>query len=224
MTRKIAVLDDYQNVALTMADWQPCRTDAEITVFNASLGDEDAVIAGLAAFDVVCLMRERTPFPRRVIENLPRLKLIVTTGPRNAAIDVAAAKDCGVLVCGTQSVAHPTAELTFAHILEFNRKVGYENARLKSGAAWQVTVGGDLCGKTMGILGLGRLGTRVARVAEAFEMEVIAWSENLTEEKCAGTPARLVSKEELFARSDYCRFICSCRPGPRALSARRRFR
>src|SRR5690606_23455812 len=201
MVFRCAILDDNQQVALSMADWS--KVNAEITVFNAPLGDETKVIEALQDFDIVCLMRERTPFPRSVIEALPRLKLIVTTGLRNAAIDVAAAKARGVVVSGTQSAAHPTAELVFAHLLEFNRKVGYENARMKAGVPWQTTLGRDLNGKTLGVIGLGRLGTQVARIAGAFGMKVVAWSQNLTPERCEGTGATYVSKEELFETSDY---------------------
>lgn len=202
MTYRVAVLDDYQNVALKMADWSLCADKTEVTVFNEPLGSQDEVIAALADFEIVCLMRERTPFPQEVIANLPNLKLIVTSGPLNAAIDVAAAKANRVTVCGTESVAHATAELVFAHLLEFNRKVGHENARLKAGAAWQSTVGRDLSGKTLGLLGLGRLGQRVARIGDAFGMKVIAWSQNLTPDKCEGTPATYASRDELFATSD----------------------
>lgn len=202
MAFKVAVLDDYQDVALTMADWSQCGDAVEVTVFKAPLGDEAAVVAALADFEIVCLMRERTPFARAVIEALPNLRLIVTTGARNAAIDVAAARENNVTVCGTQSTAHATVEMTFAHILEFMRHVGHENARLKAGAAWQSTIGGDLNGRTLGIVGLGRLGSRVAHIAEAFGMNVIAWSRNLTPEKCAGTPARYVEKDALFAEAD----------------------
>ncbi len=200
---RCAILDDYQNVALSMADWSLLAGDVDLTVFNAGLGDEAAVAAALADFEIVCLMRERTPFSASLIAALPRLKLIVTSGPRNAAIDVAAAKARGVVVCGTESVAHPTAELTFAHILEFARKVGHENARLKAGAPWQETIGRDLNGRTLGLLGLGRLGGRVAKIARAFEMNVIAWSENLTEARAAEADARLVPKEELFREADF---------------------
>lgn len=202
MTHRIAVLDDYQDVALKLADWSPLGGEADITVFNEPIGDQDAVIAALAEFDIVCLMRERTPFPADVIEALPKLKLIVTSGPRNAAIDVAAANAKGVVVCGTQSAAHATAELVFAHLLEFNRRVGHENARLKAGAFWQSTVGRDMNDRTLGLLGLGRLGLRVAGIANAFGMNVIAWSQNLTPEKCEGTGAAYASKEELFGNSD----------------------
>ncbi|MFW6077722.1 MAG: D-2-hydroxyacid dehydrogenase family protein, partial [Hyphomicrobiales bacterium] len=150
MARTCAVLDDYQNVALEFADWSRIAGEVDVTVFNAALGGPDEVARALADFDIICLMRERTGFARQVIEKLPRLKLLVTTGLRNAAIDVAAAADHGVTVCGTQLAPHPTAELVFAHLLEFARQVGFENARLKQGAAWQITVGRDLSGKTLG--------------------------------------------------------------------------
>lgn len=201
MALRCAVLDDYQNVALTLADWT--MDGMEVTVFNTALGTQDQVIEALQDFDIVCVMRERTPFPRAVIEALPRLKLIVTTGLRNAAIDVSAARDHNVIVCGTQSAAHPTAELVFAHLLEFNRKVGYENARMKACIPWQTTLGRDLDGKTLGLIGLGRLGSRVAGIARAFNMNVIAWSQNLTPEKCEGTGATYASKDDLFATADY---------------------
>lgn len=200
---RCAILDDYQNVALTMADWSPLADRVEITVFNEGLGDEAAVVAALSGFEIVCLMRERTPFPASVIEALPNLRLIVTSGPKNAAIDVAAATARGVVVCGTESLPHPTAELTFAHILEFARQVGAENARLKAGAPWQSTVGLDLNGRTLGLLGLGRLGARVAGIARAFDMNVIAWSENLTNERAAEHGAQRVTKERLFAEADF---------------------
>lgn len=201
MALRCAVLDDYQNVALTLADWT--MDGVEVTVFNTALGTQDQVIEALQDFDIVCVMRERTPFPRAIIEALPRLKLIVTTGLRNAAIDISAARDHNVIVCGTQSAAHPTAELVFAHLLEFNRKVGYENARMKAGIPWQTTLGRDLDGKTLGLIGLGRLGRRVAGIARAFNMRVIAWSQNLTPEKCEGTGATYASKDDLFATADY---------------------
>lgn len=199
---RCAVLDDYQNVALSLADWQSCGETVEVTVFNHALGDATQVIERLADFDIVCLMRERTPFPRAVIEALPKLKLIVTTGLRNAAIDVAAAKERGVLVCGTQLAAHPTAELVFAHLLEFCRRVGHENARLKAGVPWQTTLGLDLNGKTLGIIGLGRLGQQVARIGAAFGMKVIAWSQNLTSEACEKAGVAYAGKDELFAAAD----------------------
>jgi phosphoglycerate dehydrogenase-like enzyme len=202
MTRTCAVLDDYQNVALEFADWSAITGEVDVTVFNAPAGEGDDLVRALAGFDIICLMRERTPFPRRLIEKLPRLRLLVTTGMRNAAVDVAAATEHGVIVCGTQLLPHPTAELVFAHILEFARKVGFENSRLKHAAPWQVTIGRDLNGKTLGIVGLGKLGRQVARIGEAFGMTVLAWSQNLTPEKCEGTGATYAGKEQLLETSD----------------------
>jgi phosphoglycerate dehydrogenase-like enzyme len=203
MQYRCAVLDDYQNVALQFADWSRCEANVDVTVFNRSLGDNEDVAKGLADFQVVCLMRERTPFPREVIETLPNLRLLVTTGRRNATIDMEAAKDKNVLVCGTDSAAHPTAELIFAHMLEFARKVGFESARLKTGETWQSSVGRDLSGKTLGLVGLGRLGTRVASVAKAFGMKVVAWSQNLTAAKCEEVGVTYTSKEQLLEQSDF---------------------
>jgi phosphoglycerate dehydrogenase-like enzyme len=203
MASKCAVLDDYQNVSLEFADWSRIAGEVDVTVFNEPIGSPQEVVRALAEFDIVCLMRERTPFPREVIDKLPRLKLLVTTGLRNAAIDLAAAADRGITVCGTQLAPHPTAELVFAHMLEFARKVGVENARLKGGAAWQATIGRDLNGKTLGVIGLGRLGRQVARIGEALAMTVLAWSQNLTTALCEGTGATLASKEELLRASDF---------------------
>jgi D-3-phosphoglycerate dehydrogenase len=203
MPYRCAILDDYQNVALALADWSPVNGEVDVTVFNQSLGGEDEVARSLADFEIVCLMRERTPFPRALVERLPKIKLLVTTGLRNAAIDVDAAHERGVIVCGTQSAAHPTAELVFAHLLEFCRKVGHENARLKTGAAWQATIGRDLNGKVLGVIGLGRLGRQVARIADAFGMTVLAWSRNLTPEVCEGSRATYADKETLLRRADF---------------------
>ncbi|QIE56632.1 D-2-hydroxyacid dehydrogenase family protein [Pikeienuella piscinae] len=200
---RCAILDDYQNAALSMADWGSLTRQVEITVFNAPIGGAAEIAAALADFEIICLMRERTPFTAEIIGALPKLRLIATSGARNAAIDVAAANARGVSVCGTDSAVHPTAELVFAHMLEFARKVGHENARLKAGAVWQETIGLDLSGKTLGVLGLGRLGERVARIAAAFEMNVIAWSENLTAERCAELGVGHVSKTDLFRASDF---------------------
>ncbi len=203
MAKKCGVLDDYQNVALEFADWSQIAGEVDVTVFNEPLGGADEVVRALADFDIVCLMRERTPFPRQVIERLPRLRLLVTTGLRNAAIDVAAASERGIAVCGTELAPYPTAELVFAHILEFARQVGVENARLKGGAVWQATIGRDLNGRTLGVIGLGRLGRQVARIGEAFAMTVLAWSQNLTPALCEGTGATFASKEQLLEASDF---------------------
>jgi len=203
MRHRCAILDDYQNVALQMADWSLVSNDVDIKVFNASLGNEAQVIAALRGFEIVCLMRERTPFTRTIFEQLDGLRLVITSGMRNAAIDLAAAADRNVLVCGTQSPGHATAELTWGLILELARKIGVENARLKAGALWQETIGLDLDGKTLGVIGLGRLGSRVATFGRAFGMPVLAWSENLTAERCREVGASLVSKDEVLRRADF---------------------
>ena len=203
MVYRCAVLDDYQKVARRLADWSVLGDAVERTVFDTPLGDAEAVAQALAPFDIVCLMRERTRFPREVIEALPRLRLLVTTGMRNAAIDMAAAADRGIVVSGTQMGGPATAELVFAHLLEFARHAGAANLALKSGTPWQTSVGIELAGKTLGIVGLGNLGQQVARIGTAFGMQVIAWSQNLTPEKCVGTGAAFVSREELFSTADF---------------------
>lgn len=203
MPMRCAVLDDYQNVALTMADWSKVTGDVEVTVFNEVLSNTDAVAKALQGFQIVCLMRERTPFPRVLFEKLPDLKLLVTSGARNAAIDVAAAKDHGVTVCGTDGAKHPTAELAVGLMIDLARNISIENARMKAGEAWQSTVGGDLYGHTLGILGLGNLGGRVAKVAQAFGMRVLAWSQNLTPERCKELGVEYATKADLFQQSDF---------------------
>jgi D-3-phosphoglycerate dehydrogenase len=203
MSLQGAILDDYQSVAMKTADWSGVAKDVSFKVFTESLGGRDRVIAALKDCAVVCLMRERTPFGADVINALPALKLIVTSGMRNAAIAVAAAQARGIPVCGTESLGSPTAELTIGLIIELARKIGIENARLKAGARWQSTLGADLYGKTLGIIGLGKLGTRVARIGNALDMKVIAWSQNLTAEKAKEGGATLVSKEELLRQSDF---------------------
>jgi phosphoglycerate dehydrogenase-like enzyme len=198
---RIAILDDYQNASLEMADWSPLARRAEITVFNDHLSNFDKVVERLLPFEVVCVMRERTPLPRSVIERLPQLKLIASTGSRNAAIDVEAAAERGIVVAHTGYDARPTIELTWALILASARQVALENAHLRAGG-WQLTVGDGLQGKTLGVLGLGNIGSEVARIGLAFGMEVIAWSQNLTADKAQTYGARLVSKEELFRNAD----------------------
>jgi len=202
MTLRCAILDDYQNIALKIADWSPLQGKAEIKVFTRHLGDTANVVKELADFDIVCAMRERTPFRRDTLEALPKLKLLLTSGMRNASFDVEAAKARGVVVCGTGGFGNPTAGLAIGLMLELTRKIGFENARLKAGAPWQVTMGIDAEGQTMGIVGLGRLGARVAEVAKALGMKVNAWSQNLTKERCAEVGVGYLSKEELFATSD----------------------
>lgn len=181
MDLKIAILDDYAGVSTTYADW---RALGEVTVFDRPFSDGENLSERLASYDVICLMRERTTFPRALIDSLPRLKLIVTSGLRNAAIDIGAATERGIPVCGTQSMKTTTAELTLALILNLNRRIVPEAAALASGG-WQGTLGRDLYGLRLGLIGLGNIGAQVARLGRAFGMEVSAWSPNLTEERCA---------------------------------------
>jgi D-3-phosphoglycerate dehydrogenase len=202
MRYRCAVLDDYQDVALKMADWRRIAADVDVTVFNAPMRGPDEVQEALRNFDIVCLMRERTPFRRDTLIALPRLKLLITTGARNASIDLAAAAERGVTVCGTGTFGHPTAGVVFGLILELTRRIGYENARLKAGAPWQTTLGKDLEGLTLGIVGLGRLGRRVAGIAQAFCMKTIAWSPNLTPERCREAGVEYAAKDDLFRAAD----------------------
>jgi len=199
---RAAILDDYQDVALKFADWSPIAGDVELTVFNEPFKDQADAIAQLQGFQIVAGMRERTPFPRAVIEALPDLKLLITTGARNNSFDVKAATERGVTVCGTGTFGNPTVGIVFGLILELTRSIGFENARMKAGEPWQVTIGRDLEGLTLGIVGLGKLGQRVAAVGKAFGMNVIAWSQNLTPEKAQEGGAQYVSREELFAQAD----------------------
>jgi phosphoglycerate dehydrogenase-like enzyme len=198
---KVAILDDYQNVALQMADWSPLTGRATITVFNDHLNEPDTVVARLAPFEVICVMRERTPLTRGILERLPRLKLIASTAVRNASIDLQAARERGIAVANTGYDSTPTIEMTWALILASARHVAAENASLRSGG-WQRRIGNDLKGKTLGVLGLGNIGGEVARIGHAFGMRVIAWSENLTAEKATAAGADVVRKEELFRQSD----------------------
>lgn len=199
---KIAVLDDYQRVALTIADWSAVEKDAEIVVFHHHLGDMERAAAELADFDVIALMRERTPFPRVLFERLPKLKLLVTSGHFNSAIDVAAAAERGIIVCGTSTIGRTTVELTWALLMTAARNTALEDRAMREGR-WQVSLGRTLEGKTMGLLGVGRLGAQVAEIARVFRMNLVAWSANLTAERAAEHGARLVSKEDLFALSDF---------------------
>jgi D-3-phosphoglycerate dehydrogenase len=200
---RAAILDDYQNVAMGMTDWSPIAKDVEIKVFNKPFGSQDEAIKALQGFAVVVGMRERTPFPRKVIEALPDLKLLITTGARNNSFDVKACADRGVTVCGTGAAGSPTTGIAFGLMLELTRRIGFENARLKAGAPWQTTIGRDLEGLTLGILGLGKLGQRSAAVGKAFGMKTIAWSQNLTEEKAKAAGADYVSKDDLFRNADF---------------------
>jgi phosphoglycerate dehydrogenase-like enzyme len=200
--RKVAVLDDYHGVALGMADWSVLAPQCQVEVFRDHLTDLDALVERLRDFEIVTCMRERTPFGRDLLERLPNLRLLVTTGMRNAAIDVQAARDRGVLVCGTSGGPEsPPAELTWGLILALVRHIPREDSATRRGG-WGTTLGMSLAGRVLGVLGLGRLGAKVAQVGVAFDMSVIAWSENLTAERAARCGAALVTKDELFARSD----------------------
>jgi phosphoglycerate dehydrogenase-like enzyme len=198
---RVAILDDYQDVAGRMADWASLPAGTDLVVFRDHLADVEPLAKRLADFEVVIAMRERTPFPRALLERLPKLKLLITTGMRNASIDVGAAVARGVVVCGTAGLPYPTAELTWGLILALFRQIPGEDRATREGR-WQVSCGLGLNGKTLGVLGLGGLGSRVAKVGRAFEMEVIAWSQNLTAARAAEVGATLVGKDELLARSD----------------------
>ena len=199
---RIAILDDYQGVALTSADWSAVQARAEVTVFRDHLADEDALAARLHDFDAVTIMRERTPFPRTLLDRLPNLRLLVTTGMANASVDLKATAERGITVSGTAGLDYPTAELTWGLILGLVRRIPSEFQSMRDGG-WQVDLGEGVHGKTLGVLGLGRLGSRVATVGRAFGMDVVAWSQNLTRERTDEAGVRLAaSKEELLAQSD----------------------
>ena len=198
---KIAILDDYQNIALKLADWSTLARRAEITVFNDHIADPAAIIDRLLPFDVVCVMRERTPLPRDIIQHLPRLKLIASTGPGNASIDMAAAAEHGVRVTATGYRSTPTIELTWALILAGARHIVPESKAVRAGG-WQTTVGQELEGKVLGVVGLGRIGAQVARIGLAFGMKIIAWSQNMTPEIAGAAGATMVPKSELFRQAD----------------------
>jgi phosphoglycerate dehydrogenase-like enzyme len=198
---EIAVLDDYQDVALEMADWSVLNGRVRITVFRDHIADDHALIEQLRPFDVVCVMRERTPLSRNVIESLPRLKMIASTGPRNRSVDVDAAAERGIVVTSTGYFSEPTVELTWALIHASIRAIVAESNSVRTGG-WQRSVGGDLAGQVLGVLGLGNIGSRVAAVGTSFGMKVIAWSENLSRDRAESFGAELVSREELFRRSD----------------------
>lgn len=203
-TLRVAVLDDYQGVALDSADWSPLDGRAELTVFDRHLGGEDQVVEALAGFDAVVAMRERTPFPRSTLERLPNLRLLVTTGMRNAAIDLDAARDLGVVVCGTGPGApYDAAELAWALLLAAAKRLDVEIDNVREGR-WMSTLGTSLAGRTLGLVGLGRLGGRVARYARAFDMDVVAWSANLTDERCAEVGARRAETlDDLLLEADF---------------------
>jgi phosphoglycerate dehydrogenase-like enzyme len=198
---RVAILDDYQNVALSLADWSVLDGRATVTVFNDHLADADAVIERLQPFEIVCVMRERTPMTRSIIERLPKLGMIASTANRNASIDLEAAEERGIQVVHTGYTSAPTIELTWALILGSARNLVAENASLRGGG-WQQSVGDDIAGRTLGVLGLGNVGGAVAQIGNAFSMKVIAWSQNLTIERAAEVGATLVSRDEVFREAD----------------------
>ncbi len=199
---RVAVLDDYFNKATELADWSPLEGRADIKVFTEHLGEnEDAIAKTLADFEIIVGMRERTRFPASLLKRLPKLKLLITTGARNASFDIAAANAQGVTVCGTGGVGSPTSELAVGMMIALMRDIPGQYDSMKNGG-WQTRPGFDLAGKTMGMLGLGKLGAAVARVANAFDMKVIAWSQNLTDARAAECNATRVDKDTLFKESD----------------------
>lgn len=202
MTIRCAILDDYQNVALKLADWASLKDKIEITVFDKPFASGADAIAALKDFEIVCAMRERTAFGADVLNALPKLKLLLTSGMRNASFDLETAKARGITVCGTGAVGNPTAGLAVGLMLELTRNIGFENARMKAGERWQVTLGEDVEGKTLGVIGLGKLGRQVAAIGKALGMKVIAWSANLTREACEQADVVYATKDELFASSD----------------------
>ena len=199
---KIAILDDYQQLALEIADWSTIKELTEVTVFSDHISEEQALIARLLPFDVICIMRERTPITRTILNQLPQLKLIVSTGLRNLSLDEKTAEELGITIKHTSYTDSGAAEMTWALLMAISRNIPLENQNLKNGR-WQTTIGMDLTKKTIGIIGLGGIGSKIARYAKAFNMKVIAWSANLTAERAEEGGAQLVSKEELFRLSDF---------------------
>jgi phosphoglycerate dehydrogenase-like enzyme len=196
---KVAILDDYQNVALQLADWSAVRQHAEITVFNDHLADPAAVVERLRPFDAICVMRERTPLTREILQQLPNLKLIASTGPRNASINGQTATDLGIAVTATGYDSTPTIEFTWSLILASMRGIDREAASLKAGG-WQTSLGSNLRGRSLGVVGLGNIGKEVARIGLAFGMKVMAWSQNLTEEKASAPVSPSWTSGRCFAR------------------------
>jgi phosphoglycerate dehydrogenase-like enzyme len=199
---QIAILDDYQNMALSLAPWSSLPPELRVTSFQDTLREEAAVADRLRPFEIIVAMRERTLFPRTLFERLPNLKLLVTTGMRNAAIDLAAAAAQQVTVCGTDLLGYPTAELAWGLILGLARDIAGEAAGMREGG-WQTSLGVGLRGKTLGLLGLGRLGSEMAGIGKAFQMKVTAWSPNLTAERAASAGVELASKDSLFREADF---------------------
>ena len=203
MTRlRCAILDDYLNLSLIAADWSKIGDRVDVTVFDQPFASPEAAASELKDFEIICAMRERTPFPRALFAALPKLKLLITSGMRNAAIDMEAAKDHQVTLGGTQWGRDPTAPLTMGLILELTRNIGRENARMHAGEPLQKFVGIEIEGRTLGVVGLGKLGAKVSGLAKAFGMNVIAWSPNLTAERCKEVGVNYATKEELFSTAD----------------------
>jgi phosphoglycerate dehydrogenase-like enzyme len=204
MTRlRCAILDDYLNISLKLADWSKIEDRVDITVFNQPFASQDSAVSALKDFEIILAMRERTPFPRAMFDALPKLKLLITSGMRNNSIDLEAAKDKQVVVCGTKWSKDPTAPLTMGMILELTRNIGRENARMHAGEYLQKHIGIEIEDKTLGVVGLGKLGAKVAGLAKAFGMNVIAWSPNLTAERCKEVGVGYATKEELFSTADF---------------------
>jgi len=198
----IAILDDYTNAALSSADWGVLPDNYTVTVFNDNLVDPNALVERLLNFNIVCAMRERTPFPAEVFDALPNLKLFVTTGMRNAAVDIAAANKNGITVCGTSGSGMSTPEHSWALLQACARNIVHDTTMMREGR-WQTKLGIELYGKTLGLLGLGKIGGRVAEYGKAFGMDIIAWSQNLSQDRCDECGVQLVSKQELFTKSDF---------------------
>jgi D-3-phosphoglycerate dehydrogenase len=197
-----AILDDYIDVARQVADWSRIP-EVEFQTFTKPIVSPQKLIEALQGVSVLCLMRERTLISREVIEALPELKIITSGGMRNAAIDIAAANERGVVVCGTSSIGYTPGELTIGLMLELSRRIGYEDRQMKAGVPWQTTAGTGMSGRTLGVIGLGKVGAHVAKIAKAMDMKVIAWSQNLTEERCKEVGVKKVTKEELLRQSDF---------------------
>jgi phosphoglycerate dehydrogenase-like enzyme len=222
MIPRIAILDDYQNVALANGDWSLLAGRAGVTVFNDHLFDQDALAVRLEPFAAVVLMRERTPFPRALLDRLPNLRLIATSGMWNASVDLAAAEERGIVVCGTQTGGGGTAQVTWALIFALAQQITTVDRDIRAGR-WQTGLGEELAGKTLGLLGLGRVGAKVARAAPAFEMNVIAWSPNMTAETAEAAGATRVERDELFARADFVSVHLVLGPRSRGLIGAREF-
>jgi len=198
---RVAILDDYQGIALRLADWKSLHPDAQIEAFPEHIADLDSLAKRLHTFECLVLMRERTPLRRALIEKLPNLKLVITTGMQNASVDAAALAERGIVFCGTEGIGHATAELAWGLILALLRNIPREDRAIRQGR-WQTSIGYGAKGKTLGIIGLGRLGSMVANYGKAFGLELLGWSRNLTDARAAEVGVKRVDKDELFQRAD----------------------